>query len=151
MGLLGQSLGNCLVWLLDHVSEGRPLEHLVGVGLPKCGNRGVHSLHFILEFIAGHVLRQVLGKNYFEFTVAHLDIAEAELQGNIFVVNHDQILESLENCVECISDHINSHLASLGDWHWVSINGTESLLVDGVLAASWGDLLLKVVANQVFS
>ena len=42
----------------------------------------------------------------------------------------DQVFDSLVDDVECATDYINSHLASVGDGDWVSVDSLEALLED---------------------
>ena len=66
-------------------------------------------------------------------------------------MNIDKIFHSLPDSVKCVFHNINSHLAAIGNWHWVGIDGTEALLVDWLLTASWCNLLFVVVSNQVLA
>lgn len=127
------------------------MEHLLSVGFPKSGDWRVHSLHLVLKLFVSYLLGQVIGEVHSQIAVSHSDIAESELKVDVSVVDHDKVFESLPDCVESVSHNIDSHLASLGDWNWVGVDGAEPFLVDRVLAASWSNLLLVVVADQVLA
>lgn len=93
---------------------------------------------------------EVFGKDALQVLATHLNDAEAELKLNVFVVDVDQVFDSLVNDVEGAANNINAHLAGAGDGNRVCVNRLETLLEDGLLTASGRDLLLTLVTVKMF-
>ena len=96
------------------------------------------------------LLAQVVSEGDLEILLAHLHASEAELQLDVFVVDVDQVLNRLVDDIESGSHDIDAHLASAGNRDRIGVHHLETLLEDGLLAASRRDLLFTLVTVEKF-
>ena len=94
------------------------------------------SYHLCLECWSFDFLNEIILENNGQSFSNHPNITETQSEVNVLIV-FNQIDEGTEQGAECILGNISSHASAIGDWHWVRIDGSVSLLVDRVLADSW--------------
>lgn len=81
-------------------------------------------------------------------SVGESHAAESHLEGDVSILA-DEVFTGEEDSAKAIVDDLLSHLCGISDRDRVSVDHSESLLIDGVLRAGGGDLLLVVVAVEV--
>jgi hypothetical protein len=106
------------------------------------------SDHLIFELRGADRLAEVLQENNFEVSRQESDVTETESQVDVLVV-FDQVLDRQVKGVESVSYDIDTEASCGGDGDGVGVDSSESFLINGVLAESWGDLLLSVVSHKV--
>lgn len=148
LSLLRHSFSNVAVRLAYEVTHFTGSEDIRGRGLPHGGDGRVSASHLSLEVFASEFLSKVGGEVSVKASVGKTHAAESHLEGDVSILA-DEVFTGEEDSAKAIVDDILSHLCGVSDRDRVSVDHSESLLVDGVLRAGGGDLLLVVVAIEV--
>ena len=93
-----------------------------------------------------NLLNQILLKCDRQILSYHSDVAESQSQVDVFI-ELNQIHDRSEQSVECVLGHVLSHAGAGGHGHWVCVDSSEALLVDGVLADCGRDLFLSIITD----
>lgn len=93
-------------------------------------------------------MRQLRDENRLKVSAVESYVTESEREVNVFVQFYE-VLDGQEQSVECIFDHIDSQASASGHGNGVSINASESLLINRVLTNRWRDLLLALIPHEV--
>jgi len=136
------------VRLAYNVAHFTGAEHCLGIGLPHGGDGGVSAAHLSLKVFVSDFLAEVAGEVSVQSSVSETHAAESHLEGEVSVLA-DEIFHSKEDGLEAIVNDLFTHLSSGGNRYRVGVDHSESLRVDGFLAARGVDLLLSVVAVKV--
>lgn len=104
--------------------------------------------HLILKLCSSNSLVQIVKEHDLKVSAKEPDVTETEGKIDVLIVL-DKILNSQEQGVQSIVHHVNSEASGGGHWHWVGVDGSETLLVDRMLRDRWGNFLLTVVSNQM--
>ena len=146
--LLIQSLSHLVVWFFHQWTKRWPTPFLVVAGGPKSGNWRFLPGHLMLESWCINLSNKSLLKYEWKFSVDHTNVGEAESQVNTFIILN-KINDGSEKCFKCIYGHVLAHGCSLGYWYWIRVDGSETFLIDWVLANGWRDLFFTIESHKV--
>lgn len=95
-------------------------------------------------YLLGEALLEDEGKLF----VHEAYVCEAEGEIDVFVI-FNKINDGFEEGVQGVYRHVLAHACASSYWHWVGVDGTESLLINRVLANCGRNLFFTIEADQV--
>ena len=139
-----------VVRLLDHTSEGRIHPLLAVRRGPSGGDWRLLPNHLLLELWVANGFRQLWEEHGVQFPMGESDVGKSKSQVNV-LIQLDQIADGQPQSVQGILDDVSTEASSGGDGHWIGINASVALLINGVLGDGGTNLLFGpvLVSNEV--
>lgn len=100
----------------------------------------------MLEVLVLDLGSEVGGKVDLHGFVDEINVGKTELQNDV-VIEFKHVLDGQEDGSESVFNDVLAHLAGGGDGDGIGVDHAESLLEDGALRLSGGDLLFIVVSD----